>query len=549
MIAERGYLTGTAGYMGNGIMQGGAMARATKRDTEANRAAIYARVSGRSQAGDDKTSISEQVADMEAYCESKGLAIVARYQEVGKGWSKKRPEFQRMLADARQGHFDTIVCWKSDRLSRGMYPAAALMEVVEAYRIRLEAVMDAIDMKTFGLMAAIGKIELDNFRERAAMGKRGAAKQGRIPNGSLPYGYRIGDNGRPEIVESEAEVVRRIFRQYVHEGMGSTSIAWQLMDDGVPAPGGMRWHQAYVHNLLGNRAYKGVWSYGQTRQMLTEQGRKVYEQPRDTWIEVPVPPLVDEETWDRVQGLKKQRRTRSRRNTKEFYLLQHLLRCAECGQVFNGRANRHASARYQDKVYRYNYPNPKRYYICNGVRKHRLHCREKPHIRAEQLEERVWGEVRRVLQDPGVIVAGLEALDDSEGSGLEGEIARVERELRNVQTEEDRAIRLYVAGKITEEQLDLQRKFITERLEGLRAKLEDYRAREEIGSEKRDLMEAVLAWAREVGEGLQELTPDERRELLQMVVEDVMVDGGNNLDITLAIPVGGSGAIVSSSSE
>ena len=140
------------------------------------------------------------------------------------------------------------------------------------------------------------------------------------------------------------------------------------------------------------------------------------------------------------------------------------------------------------------------------------------------------------------------ALDDREGGGLVGEIARVERELQKVQTEEDRAIRLYVAGKITEEQLDLQRKFITERLEGLRGKLEDYRAREERGSEKRGLMEAVLAWEREVGEELQELTPEERNELPRMVVEDVMVDGGNNLDITLAISVDGSGAVVSSSS-
>ena len=56
---------------------------------------------------------------MEAYCERKGLTIVARYQEVGRGWSKKRPEFQRMLSDARDGRFDAIVCRKSDRLSRG----------------------------------------------------------------------------------------------------------------------------------------------------------------------------------------------------------------------------------------------------------------------------------------------------------------------------------------------------------------------------------------------------------------------------------------------
>ena len=66
--------------------------------------------------------------------------------------------------------------------------AAVLMEVVEVHQIKLEAVMDAIDMKTFGLMAAIGKIELGNFRERATMGKRGAAKQGRVPMGRLTYG-------------------------------------------------------------------------------------------------------------------------------------------------------------------------------------------------------------------------------------------------------------------------------------------------------------------------------------------------------------------------
>ena len=77
------------------------MARTTMRSTEANRAAIYARVSDKSQAEEDKTSISEQISDMGAYCERSGLTIVARYQEVGRGWSEKLSEFQRMLSDAR----------------------------------------------------------------------------------------------------------------------------------------------------------------------------------------------------------------------------------------------------------------------------------------------------------------------------------------------------------------------------------------------------------------------------------------------------------------
>ena len=525
------------------------MTTTTYERTEGNRAAIYARVSDKSQDTEDKTSISEQISDMEAYCQRKGLVIVASYQEVGKGWSKKRPEFQRMLADAGRGRFDTIVCWKSDRLSRGMYPAAALMEVVEAYRINLEAVMDSIDMKTFGLMAAIGKIELDNLRERSTMGKRGAAKQGRIPAGKLPFGYRVGDDDKPEIVEEQAEVVRRIFHMYVHEGMGSISIAWQLTDEGVPtATGGERWDQSYVHRLLANSAYRGVWSYGRSRHVLTEKGTRVYRQPEDTWIEVSVPPIIDEDTWDRVQSLKQQRLKRAKRNTKVFYLLQHMVRCAECGLTFQANATWRTSTKSRGKVYRYEMKTPRRYYKCGGMYQYRLRCRERPYIRADQLEERVWGEVKSVLQDPAIIVSGVEALDHREEGGLAEEIAKAERELRSVQMEEDRAIRLYVAGKIREDQLDLQRKFITERLESVRAKLDDYRAREASGAEKRALMEAVLAWARNVGTGLDEMAPEQRKELIQLVVEQVMVDRDNNVNITLGIPVDDFVAFTSSAS-
>ena len=514
------------------------MARTTKRKTEINRAAIYARVSDKSQDGEDKTSIAEQTGDMEAYCESKGLTITARYQEVGRGWSKKRPEFQRMLADARKGRFDVIVCWKSDRLSRGMYPAAALMEVVEAHQIRLEAVLDAIDMKTFGLMAAIGKIELDNFRERSTMGKRGTAKQGRAPTGRLPYGYRIGDDGRPEVIEEQAEVVRRIFQMYVHEGMRAYSIAVRLTDEEIPTQTGkLTWLQSRVHHILGNATYTGSWVYGKYRHVSTEDGMKVYDQPRDTWIEIPVPQVIDDKTWERAQKLKKQRSIKAKRNTKVLYLLQHLLKCGECGRNFHTRASWTTTSVRNGKAYTYELTTPRRYYMCNGTQSLRLRCREKPYIRAEQLEEPIWSEVKRVLQNPDLIVAGIATLDSQEGGGMEEEIAQAESDLRSIQMEEDRAIRLFVSGKITEAQLDLQRRFITERLESARAKLDDYLAREASGTEKRRLMEEVLAWAREFGQGLDELAPEERHNYLQMIMEQVIIDRDNNVDITLAIPI------------
>ena len=514
------------------------MARTTKRKTEATRAAIYARVSDKSQDGEDKTSISEQIGDMETYCASKGLTITARYQEVGRGWTKKRPEFQRMLADARRGRFDTIVCWKSDRLSRGMYPAAALMEVVEAHQIRLEAVLDAIDMKTFGLMAAIGKIELDNFRERSTMGKRGTAKQGRVPTGGLPYGYRIGDDGRPDVVEEQAEAVRRIFHMYVHEGMGSHSIAVRLTDDGVPTQTDkLLWLQSRVHHVLGNATYTGTWVYGKYRHISTEDGMKIYDQPRDTWIEIPIPQLIDDETWERAKKLKKQRSRKAKRNTKVLYLLQHLLKCGECGHNFHAKATWTTTKVRNGKTYSYELPAPRRYYKCNGMQSMRLLCRERPYIRAEQLEEPIWSEVKRVIQNPDVIVDCIDTSHTQGSASLEEEIAQAERDLRSIQMEEDRAIRLFVSGKITEAQLDLQRRFITERLESARAKLDDYRAHETSGAEKRRLMETILAWAREVGQDLDELTNERRMEILQMIVEEVVIDRDNNVNITLAIPI------------
>lgn len=518
------------------------MAKSTpKRQEQAagKRAAIYSRVSDKSQDGEDKTSISEQTNDMETYCESKGLTITARYQEVGRGWSKKRPEFQRMLADAKQGRFDTIVCWKSDRLSRGMYPAAAVMEVVEAHQIGLEAVMDTIDMKTFGLMAAIGKIELDNFRERASMGKRGAARQGRIPTSQVPYGYCIDGNGAPGVDEACAEVVRRIFRQYVHEGMGGPAIARQLMAEGVPAGRSTaRWHDTQINRILRNETYKGTWWYGKARHVSTEDGTRVYPQSRDSWIGIRFPQLVDEETWDQAQYQRDRRRSRSKRNTKVFHLLQHLVRCSECGMLMGCIATRRRTTKYKGKTYKYELDPPRRYYKCYGMLRHRLGCREHSMIRAERLENLVWEEVRKVLEEPSVIVAGIQSLGNGEDATAGEELARAERELSNVRMEEDRAIRLYVSGKITERQLDLQRKFITERLESLREKVKDCRARESAQAGRRELAERVMEWAERMGTGLDDLPQEERREVLLLLLDEATIDRENKVSLSLAIPEG-----------
>ena len=164
-------------------------------------------------------------------------------------------------------------------------------------------------------------------------------------------------------------------------------------------------------------------------------------------------------------------------------------------------------------------------------------CREHPYIRAEQLEGLVWGEVKKVLENPGLIVAGIEAMNaQAGGSGLAGDIARAERDLQKVQMEEDRAIRLFVSGKITEKQHDHQRRFITERLEMLRKVLDDHRARESAQAEKRVLAEHIIEWAHRAGDRLDGLSDEGRREVLQLLLDGATIDKHNNVNLTLAIP-------------
>ena len=111
---------------------------------------------------------------------------------------------------------------------------------------------------------------------------------------------------------------------------------------------------------------------------------KVYDQPRDTWIEIPIPQLIDDETWERARKLKKQRSSKAKRNTKVVYLLQHLLKCGECGRNFHARASWTTTSVRKGKAYTYDLTTPRRYYMCNGMQSMRLRCREKPYIRAER---------------------------------------------------------------------------------------------------------------------------------------------------------------------
>ena len=79
--------------------------------------------------------------------------------------------------------------------------------------------------------------------------------------GSLPYGYRIGEDGRPVIDPVEGPVVQRIFRAYVQEDKGVPTILQELTPDEAPLRKGSKWgswSSSQIHRMLGAEVYIGT---------------------------------------------------------------------------------------------------------------------------------------------------------------------------------------------------------------------------------------------------------------------------------------------------
>ena len=392
------------------------------------RAAIYTRVSTESQDGEDKTSLIEQVGEIEAYASAKDYTIVARYQDIDSGVKRDRPGFLAMQADARRGSFDIVLAWKADRLARSGSAMGDLLDATEPHKVGVETISGAFDLRYAELLASIGRMERQSIAERMELGKMGAARQGRIPSGKPPYGYRIGEDRKPVIMEFEAEAIRRMFDLYVSARMGTPSIRATLEREF-----GYRVSAAHIYNLLTQRAYIGTYAYRS--------------------VEIPCPPIVDRELFDRAQAVKKERLIRGLGNTKVHYLLQHLIKCEGCGRMLGARTRREG-------------PRVHRYYHCYGFTSA---CRKHPYINADDLEARVWSEISAVLKRPDLLSAKFNETADT--GSLAEDIEGAGREVAKWDRRNGRLVSLFVGESITKTEFDHQRKFITEPLEAAQERL------------------------------------------------------------------------------
>jgi len=283
------------------------------------KAALYARYSSDNQRD---ASIEDQLRICRARAEREGWTIIDSYTDRAiSGASLLRPGVQELISDALRGRFDVILAESLDRLSRDQEDIAGLYKRMRFAGVSIVTLSEGeVSELHIGLKGTMGALFLKDLADKTRRGLRGRVEKGRS-GGGLCYGYDVirtadpDDRGEREINPAEANVVRRIFRDYL-SGQSSRTIAMTLNREGISGPQGKEWGPSTIHGnpkrgtgILNNELYIGRLVWNRLRYMKDpDTGRRVSRpNPESEWVvqEVPGLRIVDQDLWDAVKKRQK----------------------------------------------------------------------------------------------------------------------------------------------------------------------------------------------------------------------------------------------------
>jgi site-specific DNA recombinase len=336
-------------------------------------AAIYARVSSTRQTKEH--TIQSQTAALLVHAAKQGLEVPPEWVFEDEGYSGAtlvRPALERLRDLVCQVPVEVVLCHAPDRLARRHAYQALLIE--ELHRAGTEVCFlngpvgdrpeDQLLVQFQGMIAEYEKAQII---ERTRRGKAHRARAGSVNVLSgAPYGYRYlpksdHTEARYEVCEPEASVVRELFGRYVQEHASIADLARWLTEQQIPTrTGKARWDRSTVWGMLRNPAYAGRAAFAKT--MPTEQrarptrparlaGRSsspnpvTCDRPPEDWVQIAVPQIVSEETFQLAARRLADNQRFAARNTKMPSLLQGLAACQACGYAYYRTSTRTATRR------------------------------------------------------------------------------------------------------------------------------------------------------------------------------------------------------------
>lgn len=504
------------------------------------RVALYARYSSDNQR---EASIEDQFRICREQAKREQWKIVGTYKDAGISGASMilRPGIQALLQDAQAGQFDIVLAEALDRISRDQADVATFYKHLKFAGVPIVTLAEGeINELHVGLKGTMNALFLKDLAAKTHRGIRGRVEDGKS-GGGLCYGYKVvkkldprGDpiRGDREIDEAEANVVRRILRDYV-AGISPRVIAKTLNEEGVPGPEGRLWNDTTIHGhakrgtgILNNELYIGRLIWNRLRYLKDPStGKRVSRlNPESEWIVKGVPQLriVDDELWQAVkarqaatsakyanvaEGIHKHHRKNRLNGThRPRTLLSGLVFCGCCGGPFSIRG----SDRFACSTH-----------VTKGT------CSNSRTIPREELERRVLAGLKERMMTPEVAAEAMRAYAEetnrlnrerrANGDVWKAELVKVEKQIRGI-IEAIKAGMFHPSMKGEMDALEARKAELTEQLA-------------DIPEDTPDLLPSASAiYARKVAALTAALAkPDERpqaAEALRMLIDKIVLTPG-----------------------
>ena len=504
--------------------------------------ALYPRLSHEDELQGESNSISNQKRILETYAKQNGFSNLRWYTDDGySGANFQRPGFQAMLADIEAGKVGTVIVKDMSRLGRNYLQVGMYTEMIFPQKgVRFIAINDGVDSaqgeNDFALLRNIFNEWLvrDTSKKIKAV-KRSKGMSGKPITSKPVYGYLMDEDENFIIDEEAAPVVRQIYSLCL-AGNGPTKIARMLTEQQIPTPGTLeyrrtgstrRYHPGYeckwatntVVHLLENREYTGCLVNFKTEKPSYKLKHSIENPPeKQAVFENHHEPIIDRETWERVQELRKQRKRPNRYD--EVGLFSGILFCADCGSV----------------MYQQRYQTDKRKqdcYICGSYKKRTADCTAH-FIRTDLLTAGVLSNLRKVTSYAAkhearfmkLLIEQNEDGDRRRNAAKKKELEAAEKRIAELSAIFKRLYEDSVTGRISDERFtelsadyEAEQKELKERAARLR---EELSKAQEATANAEKFMNVVRRHTT-----IEELTPTLLREFVEKIVvhESVALDG------------------------